>query len=616
MVLTIGPTRRLCGMGMVHMAGTLAALLLTACAMRPTAPPASATAPRPDILLIVADDLGWSDLGAWGGEIETPNLDALANRGVRLTNFHTAPTCSPTRAMLLTGVDHHRAGLGTMSETLAFVPQYRGQPGYEGHLNQRVVTVAELLRDAGYATLMAGKWHLGYEAPDLPPARGFDRSFALLHGGAHHFDGGAMTPMEQGSGFRADGAEVEWPAGRYSTDHFTDLMLAYLREVPSEQPVFAYAAYTAPHWPLQAPDELIRKYQDRYTGGPAALRRERLDRLKTLGLLADDEHAADPAPTQAEWSALPEVERARSARIMAVYAAMVENLDHNVGRLLAGFEDSGRLANTVVVFMSDNGAEAMEAESTPMPGIREWIAGSFDNSLANIGRPGSYINQGRFWAPVSNLPFRGVKGGAHEGGIRAPAFIVLPSGASGRVNDYTNVLDLPPTFLELAGVPHPAGEYRGRSVWTMEGRVLPLSGMNPPAADSRIASYELFGNRATQAGSLKIVSPWRGPAGTGSWQLFDIASDPGERHDLAADRPEDLARLVGLHEAWMRDYGVVMPARDFRGLQQPVTHQVSRCSRPSCRSLACSGSHSSPRAVAASPRASITPVSMPRTPQT
>ena len=215
--------------------------------------------------------------------------------------------------------------------------------------------------------------------------------------------------------------------------------------------------------------------------------------------------------------------------------------------------------------MSDNGAEGMDAESTPMPGMREWIARTFDNSLENVGRPGSYVTQGRFWAPVSNLPFRGVKGTTHEGGIRTPAFVVLPSGATGRVDAYTHVLDLMPTFLAWAGATHPGPEYRGRSVYAPEGRLLPLPGLEAPPADARVASFELFGNRATQAGTLKIVSPWRGPAGPGPWQLFDVSGDPGERHDLASGRPEDLARLVGLHEAWMRDYGVIMPAKDFAG---------------------------------------------------
>lgn len=546
-------------------AGAIAAglvLLLGSCTTRPAAPRAAAPT-RPDILLIVADDLGWSDLGAWGGEIETPQLDALARDGLRLTNFHTAPTCSPTRAMLLTGVDHHRAGMGAMTETLAFSPQYRGRPGYEGHLNQRVVTVAELLRDAGYATLVAGKWHVGYEAPDLPPARGFERSFVLLQGGAQHFDGGPLTPMDQSS-FRADGAEATWPAGRYSSDYFTDRMLDFLRQVPREQPVFAYVAYTAPHWPLQAPDELIRKYQDRYSGGPAALRRERLERLRSLGLLATDDHAADPPAATTEWSALPEAERARQARIMAVYAAMVDSMDQNVGRLLAEFRRSGRLANTVIVFLSDNGAEAMEAESTPLPGIREWIAQNFDNRLANVGRPGSYISQGRFWAPVSNLPFRGVKGATFEGGIRVPAFAVLPSGARGRIDAYAHVLDLTPTFLALAGVTHPGTEYRGRSVFTLEGRLLPLPGLPTTTGTERVASFELFGNRATQAGNLKIVSPWRA-GGSAPWQLFDLSRDPGERHDLAAERPDAAARLIAVHETWMQDYGVVMPAPKFPG---------------------------------------------------
>ncbi|MBM5811658.1 MAG: arylsulfatase [Gammaproteobacteria bacterium] len=538
-------------------------LLLGSCATQPEAPASAGT--RPDILLIVADDLGWSDLGAWGGEIETPQLDALARRGLRLTNFHTAPTCSPTRAMLLTGVDHHRAGMGAMTETLAFVPQYRGRPGYEGHLNQQVVTVAELLRDAGYATLVSGKWHIGYETPDLPPARGFQRSFVLLQAGAQHFDGGPLMAMDRQSGFRADGAEATWPAGRYSSDYFTDQMLDFLRQVPREQPVFAYVAYTAPHWPLQAPDELIRKYENRYAGGPAVLRRERLERLRRLGLLADDDHAADPPVSTAEWSALPEAERARQARIMAVYAAMVDSMDRNVGRLLDEFRRSGRLANTVIVFLSDNGAEAMEAESAPLPGLREWIAQNFDNSLANVGRPGSYISQGRFWAPLSNLPFRGVKGATHEGGIRTAAFVVLPSGAQGRIDAYTHVLDLTPTFLTLAGVRHPGTEYQERSVFALEGRLLPLPGLAAAADAGRVASFELFGNRATQAGNLKVVSPWRGPGGSAPWQLFNLSRDPGERQDLAAGRPDDVARLVALHETWARDAGVVMPAPGFPG---------------------------------------------------
>jgi arylsulfatase A-like enzyme len=517
---------------------------------------------RPDILLIVADDLGYSDLGAFGGEIETPNLDALARRGLQLTNFHAGATCSPTRAMLMTGVDHHRAGLGTMAEALRFNPHQQGKPGYEGHLNDRVVTVASVLRDVGYATRMVGKWHLGREPEDLPSGRGFEHSYAMLAGGAQHFDGGRAIPIDPPSLHREDGREIEWPDGRYSSDFYTDKMIQYFEEAPAERPLFAYVAYTAPHWPLQAPDAYLKKYAGRYAAGWDAVREARLARMKQLGLIDDVESvAARPAFVPA-WKDLSPEEQARAARLMEIYAAMVDNLDVNVGRLLQSYQRLDRGRETVIIFMSDNGAEAMVPESSPLPGLAKWIADNFDNRLENLGRPGSYVGYGPGWAHVSNAPFRSFKGSAYEGGTRTAAFVVLPQSGPGRMDDFVHVLDIAPTLLRLAGAAGPGSSYQGRPIHPLEGTAFLDSNGGPVKAEAgRVAAHELFGHRNVRLGPLKAVSEWSGPQGPAQWQLFDLAVDPGEQHDLSSSRGADLEGLIARYDAWATAHGVIMPSQ-------------------------------------------------------
>jgi arylsulfatase len=520
-------------------------------------PAAAATDERPDILLIVADDLGYSDLGAFGGEIETPTLDALARRGLVLTNFHAGATCSPTRAMLMTGVDHHRAGLGTMAEALQFNPQQQGQPGYEGHLNGHVVTIASRLNEAGYATRMVGKWHLGYAAADLPSARGFEHSYVLLAGGAHHFDGGRAIPFDPESLFREDGKEVDWPIGRFSTDVYTDRMIDYFESAPADRPLFAYVAYTAPHWPLQAPDEYLEKYAGRYAAGWDAVQSARLARMQQLGLVAAATVvAARPASVPA-WADLPVDERAQAARLMEIYAAMVDNLDVNVGRLLDAYTRLDRKRDTVVVFISDNGAEAMMPQAAGIPGLAQWITANFDNSLANLGHRGSYAGYGPGWAHVSNTPFRSFKGSAFEGGVHTPAFVVLPGAAPRRIGEYVHVLDLVPTLLGMAH----ATAAQDATHYALEGRALLDPAGTAVAADpERITAHELFGHRNVRRGPLKAVSTWTA-AGSKPWQLFDVAGDPGEQHDLATSRRADVAALETLYDDWADSHGVIMPAK-------------------------------------------------------
>lgn len=516
---------------------------------------ATSSAQRPDIILIVADDLGYSDLGAYGGEIATPNLDRLAARGLQYTHFHAGPTCSPTRAMLMTGVDHHRAGLGTMAEALPFNPQMRGKPGYEGHLNDRVVTLAQRLRDAGYATRISGKWHLGQEPANLPPARGFERSYVLLPGASQHFDAKRAFPFDSDATLREDGRLASWPEGRYSSDHYTDRMIEYVRDAPADRPLFAYMAYTAPHWPLQAPASDIANQKGRYDAGWDTVRARRLERQRALGLLEDPALAAPRPASVPAWDSLDEEEQEREARLMEIYAAMVENLDHNVGRLLEAIEERGRLDDTIIVFMSDNGAESMQLERSKLPQVSEWIAKNFDNRLGNLGSAGSYVGYGPSWAHVSNAPVRAYKGGPYEGGTRVPAIVVVPGGKPQRVDDFAHVLDLAPTLLAMAGVTPKQPQFDGRQIIDAQGHPMPGDPL-------RVSNTELFGHRSVRRGDLKAVSPWLGAAGPAPWQLYDLAADPGEQHDLAADRPRDVEALAALHAQWAQEQGVIPPAKE------------------------------------------------------
>ena len=371
---------------------------------------------RPNFLVIVADDLGFSDIGAFGGEIETPNLDRLAYAGIRFTDFHSAPACSPTRAMLLTGTDHHIAGIGTMLEVA--VPAFRGAPGYEGYLNDRVVALPELLRDAGYLTLMSGKWHLGDTIETSPWARGFERSFALLPAGASHYSAAASgLPPDTNALHR--GRPIRHGGGRLLLigllhRHSVALLPRTLdRPEEADQPFFAYLPFQAPHWPLQAPEESIATYRGRYDAGPDALREERLAALKRLGLCPAD---VEPHPVVADgaaaWSDMSADERARSARTMEVYAAMVDRMDWNIGRVLEYLTETGELDDTVVIFLSDNGAEGAIVEAMPLRGaqIAAQIEKYCDNSLDNLGHATSYIWYGPRWAQAATAPSRSAQG--------------------------------------------------------------------------------------------------------------------------------------------------------------------------------------------------------------
>jgi arylsulfatase len=521
------------------------------------ATPAAAqeTAKRPNFLIILADDLGYSDIGAFGGEIETPNLDALAARGLKLTGLHVAPTCSPTRSMLLTGLDNHEAGLGSMAESLA--ANQRGKPGYEGYLRPDTASLAELLAPVGYRTLMSGKWHLGLTLEQDPSRRGFQRSFTMLQGTHNHYGVSLSTDPTKLGGYtyREDGETLSsLPKDFYSSDAFTTKLIEQLKETggsaKGRKPFFAYLAFTAPHFPLQAPPATIAKYKGRYDSGYEELRQQRLKRQVELGLL-DAKVAAHAFDIAKPWAELTAEQKARASRRMEVYAAMVDRLDWNVGRVVQTLKDSGELDNTVILFLADNGAEGGALEDRSSPRLLARYDGA-DNRLENIGAATSFESIGPGWAEAATAPSWRYKSFQTEGGTRAVAFLAGPGIRQGISATYANVQDVVPTLLDLAGTkPTIAGArpIRGRS-WTpwLLGKSQHVYRPDEPIG------AELFGGRSLRQGDWKLLD-----RGEGQWRLFNIARDPGETRDLSASQRRRKAELIAAYETYAREVGVIPP---------------------------------------------------------
>jgi len=462
----------------------------------------------PNILLIVADDLGYSDIGPFGGEIATPTLDTLAREGLIFSNFHVLPTCSPSRSVLLSGVDNHLAGLGTMGEIAT--PEIMGHPGYEGHLNFEVAALPEVLRSAGYHTYMAGKWHLGSEEETIPYGRGFEETFALIPGGGSHWNDRKPLSPPQKMVYRRNGEIVtSLPDDFYSTKDYTDYLLEWIKKDHGDgKSFFAYLSYTAPHDPLHAPREYIEKYKGRYDEGWDALREERLERLKALGIVPGASRAFPRLANVEAWDDMSADRRRERARDMEVYAAMVDYMDEQIARVIDHLKESGEYENTLILFFSDNGANG--ALPTAYPGQTEEHLNSFDNSLENRGLENSFIEQGPGWAQASMSPSRMFKAFPSEGGVRSPCVVKFPGHLTnaGTMNHaFFHVRDIMPTILDIAGVPHPR-EIGGRTVLPLQGNsVLDLfAGKTQTAyAGSDDVGYELFGLKAYFSGDWKIL---------------------------------------------------------------------------------------------------------------
>lgn len=510
---------------------------------------------RPNIVVLVADDWGMTDVGAFGGEIATPNIDQLAHQGVRFSNFHVAASCAPTRSMLLTGVENHRNGVGNLRETLPRA--HRGQPGYQGSLTPQVVTVSSLLQDAGYRTYIAGKWNVGSEPYNLPPQRGFQRSIIQGDTGSDNWDPQQRyLPHSAKVDWFEDGKPAAMPASFYSSTYFVDRTIGYLQaDRQAKSPFFAYLGFQANHVPLQAPQAFIDKYKGRYQGGWDVLREERRQRAIQLGLVPANTPMVRMSTTL-DWNALTPEQRAHQERLMEVYAGMADAMDHEVGRLVQYLKGSGQYDNTVFVFLSDNGPEGSDyADAQP------WLKTQYTQATEHLGAPGAYAIAGPSWASASASPFSTYKFYSGEGGLRSPLIISgVPGAQAGTVVPaLTHVTDITPTLLALARVTPPQGQYKGQPVEAIAGaNLVPL--LTAQAATVRgpeePLGYELSGNRALFKGDYKLVSNLP-PVGDGQWHLYNIKTDPGETHDL---REQESARFVSMqkdYENFAKSHGVL-----------------------------------------------------------
>jgi arylsulfatase len=509
---------------------------------------------RPNVLLIVADDLGYADLGVFGSEIKTPNIDSLAEEGRIFTQFHTAPLCSVTRAMLLSGNNNHVAGVGRQN---AQGPIRSSLPGYEGYLSDRIEPLPRLLRDAGYHTYATGKWHLGMRAEHSPKAAGFERSFMLLNGSSNHFRAGGRS--EQVPLYREDDDLVDYPEGRYSTELYTDRLIEFIEAGRGDgQPFFAYAAYTSPHWPLQVPDDYLDLYRGDYDAGYDALRVQQFDSLKAAGIIPASSTLPPRNDAIEPWVELTTDQKRIEARKMELYAAMVENLDFHVGRLISSLKSQGLYENTLIIFMSDNGADGSDPYAANNA-LSRYLLAHYDNSYENMGRESSWLTYGRPWAEAGSAPFSRYKGFTREGGIVAAMIATGPGVAAGGTIDssYFTVMDLAPTFFEIGGATYP--EDGSAALMLGESLVGFLAGAESSVHDDNYVTTLYHGGRALlRQGRWKIVT-LDPPFDESQFQLFDIEADPGETRNLALQYPERLASMIQLWRETRVEFGIVLP---------------------------------------------------------
>lgn len=481
---------------------------------------------RPNILLITADDMGYTDLASFGGEIRTPNLDSLALAGVRLNNFHVGPACSQTRTMLMSGT---YTEVGGITGNAAATP-----------LVDNVVALPQLMKDAGYRTYMAGKWHLGGAEDQHPAAEGFDLSYALNGGAGEHFYVGGN--ISNGQRYIENGVPVGFPEGAYSTELYTDKIISYLQSGQGDnEPFFAWYTPTAPHWPIQVPDDYLHLYDGAYDSGYDDLLRKRIQRADQMGILPPGFSLENYPWTGETWSSLSDEEKRVESRKMELYAAMMENFDYQVGRLITYLKDTGQYENTIIIFSSDNGADTSIRSFGPGGSDGSVI----DNSYENLGRATSYFSVGT-WGNVHSAPFKYQKGTQGEGGIRAPAFIHFGEldNKGGIDNRFITIMDMMPTFLEIAGSEHPAPNYNGRTI-------LPTAGVSfadlivgaEAITEHSSGDAPVWYSSALYKDQWKLTQPGQGSTETG-WLLYDLKEDPSETTNLASQHPQVLTALV------------------------------------------------------------------------
>ena len=538
---------------------------------------------RPNILLIVLDDVGFSDLGFTASEISTPVMNSLANSEILMTNYHVSPTCSPTRAMLLTGVDNHQAGLGNMNEFLT--DNQKGNSGYEGYLNYDVVTVSSLLYDADYHTYMTGKWHLSYGMSEKniddrldqwqkydPHERGFEETFSAALPG-NHFNEKGMSYGHTGF-YTQNGERVSLPDDFYSATSYTDYLIEIIdRNHGDGKPIFMYLPFWTSHWPLHAPDEYIKKYEGVYDKGWDEIRKERFETQKELGLIPQELELPTRLESVSSWGELTPEQQKFEAKKMQIYAAMTDVTDVNIGRVIDHLKDIGEYDNTLIFIFSDNGAESTDILHKVSHGddeelYQEWLA-NYDNSLENIGAESSNISLGLGWAQVGSTPLFREKGFLTEGGTRVPMIVKLPGDSvSLKTNAFSTVMDITPTILDYANVEHPGNFYDGRDVHTMSGKSLkPLfeGETDRIYAEDEPIGMELFGNQSLYKGDWKALLLTTSPFKEIEWRLYNLNEDIRELNDLSSEYPEILEEMIKDYDDYAERVGVITP----EGLEIP-----------------------------------------------
>jgi len=535
------------------------------------------SASRPNVVVILADDLGYSDLSSFGSEISTPNIDQLAQQGRIFTNFHATPLCATSRADLLTGADHHLVGMGTLPESTYF---YAGDANYKGNLTANALTVAQVLHDNGYHTYMAGKWHLGGGGP---VQWGFEQSFSMDYSEAFgsNYAATSTQPESAARAYYENGVQAQLPGDFYSSDYFEQRLQSYIGADHGDgKPFFAYLAFQAVHFPLQVPDAYLGLYKGKYDAGYAAIRGARLQKQKALGIVPQDFNAnpgdeavmvrfGQPGPlTNQAWGTLLPTQQQSEARIMEVFAGMLTNLDDNVGQLIAYLKQIGEYDNTLIIFLSDNGADGMGYGFIPYVDSTGNL--DIDNTLANYGKPGSFLFRSTRWAEAGTVPLRLFKGFTAEGGLSVPAIIHLPGQTAAQPSTaaLASLLDVEPTILAAAGVPTPGAQYQGRSVAPPEGEslfpILNGQSSNIYGPDDVIAD-EVNDIRYVRKGPWKLtrVVNYLLPSAAAlldhDWQLYNMDTDRGETTDVASENPQIVAELIADWDVYVTRVGVAQP---------------------------------------------------------
>ena len=495
---------------------------------------------QPNIILILSDDMGYSDLGCYGGEVETPNLDALAKNGLRFTQFYNGARCCPTRASLMTGCYPHQTGVGHMTNTPADFTQHDlGIPEYRGFLNKNCVTIGEVLKDAGYTTLMTGKWHLGIsDKSKWPLQRGFDKFYGLIPGASNFF----KPVYPRGITYMNDTVSVT-DEDYYTTDAFTNYAIQFIDEAKSEnsaKPFFLYLAYTAPHWPLNAPQEDVEKYKGTYMDGWTKLRETRYARMKEMGIV---EQEWDLSPQDwREWDSLSDEKKKEMDLRRATYSAQVDRMDQNIGKLVEHLKEQNILDNTLIIFLNDNGACAEGGE----------LGGGPASQLET--KAGYFLTYGGAWANASNTPYREYKHWVHEGGIGTPFIVhwpdVIPKEKEGElVSEYGFLPDLMATFVDVAQTKYPE-EYDGNTIVSTPGKSLvPLFKGENKRIHTEPIFWEHEGNKAVRLGKYKLVSKWNSEQET-TWELYNMETDRSEMHNLASSETEKVEEMAAMYDNW------------------------------------------------------------------